>query len=240
MPMKNLLKKIIVCSVLAAALVVLYAVKPADDRTGGGLVAVADEASTTPGANPTDGASPSGSATPSGGATQAGSTTPAAGQLPDGITRIQMLYTKEEIVVTSNAQVYYAPLKKPTDATVKPADIIQAAKVSDDTYMIDISCYSASKDVYLGITNKLSADSNGLYPVMNCKIPGTYKKVLFNPNYAAEGSTASGYGILKNVIVNNTDGTTVTYDNDSANTKTRPITELKIEWKKAITVRTAI
>ena len=224
--MKNMLKKIIVCAVIAAALVVLHAVKPVDDRTQSGTVAIADEPSTTPGDTTPGATTPGAGETPSGTPATSGTT------LPDGITGIQMLYTREEIVVTSNAQVYYAQLKKPTDNAVKPADIIQAAKVTEGTYLIDISGFSASKDLYLGITNKLSADSNGFYPVMNCKVPGTYKKVQFNPNFAAEGDAAAGYGILKNVIVSNTDGTTVTYDNDSTNDKTRPITELKIEWKK--------
>ncbi|MBO4496915.1 MAG: hypothetical protein J5739_01775 [Lachnospiraceae bacterium] len=225
--MKKMLKKIMVCALITASLVALYAVKPADDRTQSISVAVADEPSgtTTPAA---------GTTTPAAGTTTpAASTTPAANAMPDGITSIQVNYTREEITVTSNAQVYYAPLKKPTDNAVKPADIITAAKVTDSTYIIDISCYSASKDLYLGITNKLSPDMNGLYPVMNCKIPATYKKVVFNINYAAEGAAAAGSGILQNVIVNNTDGTTKTYDHSgTANDNIRPISELTIEWRK--------
>lgn len=219
--MKKMLKKIMICALITASLVALYAVKPADDRTGNVSVAVADE--------------PSGGATtpPAGGATTPGATTPAANAMPDGITSIQVNYTREEILITSNAQVYYAHLKKPTDNAAKPADIITAAKVSDSSYIIDISCYSASKDLYLGITNKLSPDMNGLYPVMNCKIPATYKKVVFNINYAAEGAAAAGSGILQNVIVNNTDGTTKTYDHSgTTNDSVHPISELTIEWRK--------
>lgn len=219
--MKKMLKKIMICALITASLVALYAVKPADDRTGNVSVAVADE--------------PSGGATtpPAGGTTTPGATTPAANAMPDGITSIQVNYTREEILITSNAQVYYAHLKKPTDNAAKPADIITAAKVSDSSYIIDISCYSASKDLYLGITNKLSPDMNGLYPVMNCKIPATYKKVVFNINYAAEGETAAGSGILQNVVVSNTDGTTKTYDHSgTTNDSIHPISELTIEWRK--------
>ena len=219
--MRNLLRKFLVCVLITASLVVLYAIKPIDDRAAApnGSVAVADE---------TTGSTTSGDTTPG-----AGTTTPAAGALPEGVSQIQLLYTREEIIVTSTQKVYYAQLKKPTDNTVKPADIIPASKMSDSTYMIDISCFSPSKDLYLGVATKLLADANGMYPVYNCKIPSTYKKVVFNVNFAAEGDRAAGNGILKNVIVSNTDGTTVTYDHSGTTSdKVRPISQLSIEWRK--------
>ena len=43
MPMKKMLKKIMVCALITASLVALYAVKPADDRTQSVSVAVADD-----------------------------------------------------------------------------------------------------------------------------------------------------------------------------------------------------
>lgn len=221
--MKNLLRKILAGVLITTALVAVSTIKPADDRV---RTVSADDTNTTP----TDGAgSVTTSPTPSATATP----TQAAGAMPDGISQIQLQFRNEEVIVVSNAQVYYAQLKKATDVTAKPADMIPAAKTSDTTYLIDISCYSPAKDLYLGITNKLTEDSNGLYPVMNCKIPSTYKKVVFNVNFAAEGDAASGNGILKNVIISNKDGTTVTYDHTATPTEqSRPISELNIEWRK--------
>nr|MCR4721366.1 hypothetical protein [Lachnospiraceae bacterium] len=221
--MKNLLRKILAGVLITTALVAVSTIKPADDRV---RTVSADDTNTTP----TDGAgSVTTSPTPSATATP----TQAAGAMPDGISQIQLQFRNEEVIVVSNAQVYYAQLKKATDVTAKPADMIPAAKSSDTTYLIDISCYSPAKDLYLGITNKLTEDSNGLYPVMNCKIPSTYKKVVFNVNFAAEGDAASGNGILKNVIISNKDGTTVTYDHTATPTEqSRPISELNIEWRK--------
>ncbi len=218
-----MLRKILAGVLITTALVAVSTIKPADDRV---RTVSADDTNTTP----TDGAgsvtttpTPSATATP----------TQAAGAMPDGISQIQLQFRNEEVIVVSNAQVYYAQLKKATDVTAKPADMIPAAKTSDTTYLIDISCYSPAKDLYLGITNKLTEDSNGLYPVMNCKIPSTYKKVVFNVNFAAEGDAASGNGILKNVIISNNDGTTVTYDHTATPTEqSRPISELNIEWRK--------
>ena len=222
MLMKKLLKKILVCVLITSSLVALYALKPADDRIQTVSVANAEE---TTGTATTD--------TPAPSTQTSASPSPVAGAIPDGISQIQLLYTREEIQIISNAQIYYAPLKKSTDTAVKPADIIPAAKINDTAYLIDISCYSASKDLYLGITNKLAPDMNGLYPVYNCKVPATYKKIQFNLDYAAEGAAATGNGVIRSVVINNTDGTTMTYDHSgTASDKVRPISELNIEWRK--------
>lgn len=161
--------------------------------------------------------------------------TPVPTQVPSqaGVSYVHVLYKTEEILIGSDKQVYYAPLKKATDTTAKPADMIMASKVSDGVYLIDISNLSSSKTNFIGITNKLSADSNGLYPVMNYEIPANQKKITFNLNWGAEGATATGIKLIKNVIINNNDSTTVTYEHTATATDTvRPITELKIQWRK--------
>lgn len=212
--MKKIIERMLVTAAAAVFLVTLFFIIP---DNGGSTVINAIGATSTP--------VPTTKATP----------TPVPSQAPTqtGISYVHILYESEEIMVSSNAQVYYAPLKKASDTTAKPADMIMAAKVSDSMYLIDISNLSAAKTNYIGITNKLSADKDGLYPVMNYEIAANQKKITFNLNWGAEGDTAYGSNIIKNVVVNNNDSTTVTYEHTAVVSDTvRPISELKIQWRK--------
>lgn len=167
---------------------------------------------------------------------QADDTTPTPAAAPtyiDGISKVTILYESEEVEVLASSQVYYAPLKKDTDKSVKATELVEAAKIADGRYLVDISTLSASKVNYLGLCVNKTPGTDGTVKVYNLTVAANQKKIVFNVNWGVEGPTGSGYKILKSVIVSNNNGTTDTYTNiDTATSSQKPISSLNIQWRK--------
>lgn len=163
---------------------------------------------------------------------------PVINPLITGVNSYYVLYETEEIYVDSIKPIYYAVLKKNTDIAVKKAELVPAARggidmQSDYLYVIDISTLSASKENYVGITTTLEAGADGMVPVINIPVHANQKKIVFNINWAIEGSEACGRKVLQNVIVSNNDSTVVTYQHTGyTGDNTGNIRDLDIQWRK--------
>ena len=192
-------------------------------------------ATPTPAATPTAEVTPTSEVTPTAEATPTATATPTPTVAPEGINWAHVLYTKELIEIDSKAQVYYGTLKKGTDTGIKQSELI-AAPVDDYgyKYYIDISMVSASKDSYIGITTTLTPGSDGLVPVMAVKIAANQKKIVFDVNWAIEGSEAKGAKILQDVVITTNDSQTFTYKHspDPNKSDEKNISELNIQWRK--------
>ncbi|MBP5330748.1 MAG: hypothetical protein J6Y89_02740, partial [Lachnospiraceae bacterium] len=130
----------------------------------------------------------------------------------DGIIGVQIIYTNEELAVTSSKKLYYAILKKDTDKGVKQAELIPAANGgSGDSYLIDFSTISASKEAYIGLATTLTPGSDGLVPVTNVAIAPAQRKIVFNIDWSVEGDEAKFSRVLSSVEVTNADATLVKY-----------------------------
>ncbi len=153
-----------------------------------------------------------------------------------------MEYANEQISVKVKAaftQVYYAVIKNNTVTGVKLAELLPAAQnVNGMYYYIDISTLSASKVNYIGITTLNTPGADGLVPVVPITVSANQKKIVFNVDWSYEGTPTqfSGLKVLRSIVVNNNDGTTVTYTHlTSAETQVlKEIADLTdlIEWRK--------
>ncbi|MBO4506950.1 MAG: hypothetical protein J5728_11030, partial [Lachnospiraceae bacterium] len=208
----------------------------AETPTGAGTPTGAAEP--TGAGTPTGTAEPTGAGTPSGTATP----TPTASPASEGIAETYVEYANEQISVKVKAagtQVYYATLKNNTVTGVKLSELLPAAESKTGMYYyIDISTLSASKVNYVGITTVNTAGTDGLVPVVPITVSANQKKIIFNVDWSYEGTPTqfSGVKVLENIVVNNNDGTTVTYTHlTSAETQVlKEIDNLKdtIQWRK--------
>lgn len=162
--------------------------------------------------------------------------TPTPNPAVTGISRTRILYTTEEIEVqvSTTNPVYYAILKNKDQQTVKASELLPAAaNVYGSAYLIDFSTMSASKEGYIGVTTTVVPGEDGTVPVINLAIQPNAKKIVFNVNWAIEGSEARGINILQNVIVSNNNGTTTTYQQGSiASGSIGRLSDLNIQWRK--------
>ena len=151
-----------------------------------------------------------------------------------GVVSAFVLYETEEIEVNSTQKVYYTVLKNNTAYTVKPSELIPAArKGTFDIYSIDISTLAAGKTAYIGIATTLTPNSDGVVDIMIVPVAAMPKKVDFNMNYAAVGDKAKGRNLLYSVVITDADGTVVTYDHSGRNNeKIKDIKLLNIQWRK--------
>ena len=150
-----------------------------------------------------------------------------------GINNIQVEYVTEDVVVESASRIYYAVMKKNTATGVKPAELIPATNGgSGNSYLIDISTISASKEAYVGVTTATAAGSDGLVPVTTITLAPTVRKINFNLNWGVEGAAAHDYGIFQNVDVTGADAVQVSYVSTVSQSGQRPITDLDIQWRK--------
>lgn len=151
-----------------------------------------------------------------------------------GIVTAYVLYENEEIEVNSTQPVYYAVLKKATDTTVKPTELVEAArKGTYDLYYIDVSTLAPGKDAYVGISNTNTPNSDGVVEVVNVPVRACTSKAEFNLFYAAEEGKAKGRDLVYSVVVTNPDKTVVTYDHSGKNNDTvKDINNLPIQWRK--------
>ncbi|MCR5330763.1 MAG: hypothetical protein K6E62_06205 [Lachnospiraceae bacterium] len=198
----------------------------------------------TPGASttPTPGASTSPTPGASTSPTPAPTTTTATANGPkivwnsgaDGIIGVQIKYTNEELAVTSSKKLYYAILKKDSDKGVKQAELIPAANGgSGDSYLIDFSTMSSSKECYIGLATTLTAGADGLVPVTNVAIAPSQRKIVFNVDWSVEGDDAKFSRVLSSVVVTNSDATVVKYVQGTPTQQgDKGIAELNIQYRK--------
>ncbi len=239
---------LIMCGLLVLAWAVLVKPAPDKDSSDGVLhVAAADPTGTSVSPVPT-GTTPSPvptGTTPSPvptGATGTPSPTPTASPASDGIAETYIEYANEQISVkvkAANTQVYYAILKNNTVTGVKLAELLPAAQNANGMfYYIDISTLSASKVNYVGLTTVNTPGADGLVPVVPVTVSPNQKKIIFNVDWSYEGTPTqfSGIKVLQSIIINNNDGTTVTYEHlTSAETQVlKEIANLTnmIQWRK--------
>ena len=152
----------------------------------------------------------------------------------EGITSVQVKYKTEEIEVRATKKLYYGIIKKATDTGIKEAELVPASNGgSGDTYIIDISTISASKESYIGITTLTAPGTDGLVPVTSITLVPTERKIVFNPNWSIEGDEAKGNKVLTNVVITNADSTVYTYVHGTpTGSNEKRITELDIQWRK--------
>lgn len=149
------------------------------------------------------------------------------------ITGIYVLYTTEEVKVTSSQPVYFAVLKKATDTTVKQTDLLRASEdaLNAGTYYIDLSALSSAKTNYIGIADTNVADAAGLVHVVNLAVEPSQKKAVFNVDFGIEGTSNYGTRVLESVVVTNNDNTVDTYRNVPGENE-KPLSSLDVEWRK--------
>ncbi len=159
------------------------------------------------------------------------------------IKKVTIDHANEEIVIKATVPIYYAVIKKADDKTVKADQLIKAgatgpvnSTTSSDgptitivpgtqeaDFYIDYSAISSSKDIYIGIANRVAADADGTVPLLGAvTVTGSYKKVDFVLNYAAEQSDVYGVKLIKRVTVTYPDGKSVIYQSNPAAGSTNP------------------
>ena len=238
-------RKIIKACLLSfsAIIVLLWAitVKPASYiQSGNGMIMVsADDTTGTPTATATPGATET-SGTPA--ATSTPTPTPTAGPATADVAETLVLYESEQISVRvkgAESKVYYAVLKNDSTKGVKLAELLPAAENTNGMiYYIDISTLSASKVNYIGITTLSTPGSDGLVPVDTVKVLPNQKKIVFNVNWAYEGTPRefTAINVLESVVISNNDSTTTEYKHfTSAETQTlKKIGGLSsvLQWRK--------
>lgn len=222
--MKHILSKMTSAAVLIF-LVCAFALLFSGDR----LVYASDTPTPTPTATPT----PTPEAEPVITQTKSGLSV-AWNSAADGITTVQVKYTTEEVEVQSTKKLYYAILKKNTDHGAKSADLIPASNGGlGNTYLIDFSAISSSKEAYIGLATTTVPRSDGLVPVTNVTIAPTQRKIVFNIDWSVEGDQAKNNRVFSSVEVTGNDSTTVKYiQGTPTQTDEKNIAELSIQWKK--------
>ncbi len=170
---------------------------------------------------------PSGEATP----TDGGTPTPGAGTTE--ITEVRVYYDREEIMVKSSKQVYFAVLKKAGETTAKASELKSAAVDATGQYLIDFSLISPSKAGYIGLTTDAVGDTAGIVNVKTVELEPTQKKVTFNIDWSAEGSTAQQTNVIYSVEVVDATGAVTVYKNTPA-TGEKSIADLNLQWKKGV------